>query len=115
MKFDPADRILLLAIPSEERLKWFASQVPDGALVAMGQTDESVFATRESCREVLNAMIHPGNPEEIPWGEASFHHVIVEASLCPAMALKEIWRVLLPDGSLWIIAGSETLRFQRKS
>ena len=114
MQCNSDDRILLLSIPNEERLRWFSSLVPGGALVAMGDED-AVFTMRDACRDLLNAMIHPGAVEPIPWGDASFHHVVVETTTCSPKALKEIWRVLLPDGSFWITAGSETLRFQRKS
>ena len=77
--------------------------------------EETVFGMRSACRDLANVMIHPGSREEIPWGEASFQHVLLENLTCSPRALKEIWRVLTPDGSLWIIDGSETLRFQRKN
>ena len=114
MKFESTDRMLLLEIPSAERLRSLSLLVPDGAVVAMGEED-AVMLMRQECRDVANVMIHPGGLEEIPWGTAQFHHVLLETSHCSPQGLKEIWRVLMPDGSLWLIAGSETLRFQRKS
>ena len=114
MTFEPTDRVLLLEIPSAERLRSLSDLVPHGAIVAMGD-EAAVMDTRQECRDLPNVMIHPGGLEEIPWGATQFHHVLLETSQCSPKALREIWRVLLPDGSLWIIAGSETLRFQRKS
>ena len=101
-------------IPSAERLQSLSLLVPDGAIVAMGAED-AVMDMRQECRDLPNVMIHPGNLEEIPWGATQFHHVLLATSQCSPKGLHEIWRVLLPEGSLWISAGSETLRFQRKS
>ncbi len=114
MTFAPTDRVLLLEIPGGERLRALSDLVPHGAIVAMGAEDE-VMGMRQECRDLPNVMIHPGGLEEIPWGPTQFHHVLLETSQCSPKALKEIWRVLLPEGSLWIISGSETLQFQRKS
>jgi ubiquinone/menaquinone biosynthesis C-methylase UbiE len=113
MKFEPTDRLLLLDIPTAKRLESLSDLVPQGAVVAMG-IEEEVLDMRQQCRHLPNVMIHPGTVEEIPWGTAQFHHVLLETNVCSPQALKEIWRVLVPDGLLSITIGAETLQFQRK-
>ena len=114
MKFEANDRVLLVDLADEKTVRSYASLVTDGALVILGE-DDAMYEVRAACRDVENAMFTHGTVEQIPWGEAQFHHLVLEKSTCTPNALKEIWRVLMPGGSLWIIYGAETLRFQRTS
>ena len=114
MQFDSGDRVLLVELADEKMVRWYASLVPDGALVVLGQGD-ALYEVRAACGDVENVMFTFGTVDEIPWGPASFHHLVLEMSTCSPKALKEIWRVLQPGGSLWLISGAETLRFQRTS
>ncbi len=114
MKFTASDRVLLAELADPEMVRWYASQVADGALVVLGQGD-ALYDVRAACRDLENVMFTLGTVDDIPWGEAHFHHLVLEKSTCSPKALKEIWRVLRPGGSLWLISGAETLRFQRTS
>ena len=114
MKFESNDRVLLLELADEKTVREYAAMVGDGALVILGEGD-ALYDVRAECRDVENAMFTQGTIDLIPWGVAQFHHAVLEKSTCTPNALKEIWRVLMPGGSLWLIYGAETLRFQRTS
>lgn len=90
---------------------WLSRRVAEltgeGRVVGMDISDEMVRIARRSSLDRDNVLFVTGEVSEIPWEPNFFTHAIsVESAYYwpnPAAGAKEIWRVLRPGGSAWIL------------
>jgi SAM-dependent methyltransferase len=84
-----------------------AKLVPEGRVVGMDLSDEMIRHARRASVDFENLMFVTGEVEEVPWEANFFSHAIsVESSYYwpnPAAGIREIFRVLKPGGSAWIL------------
>ncbi len=84
-----------------------AALVPEGRVVGMDISDEMIRVARRASLEHDNLLYVTGEAREIPWEANFFSHAIsVESAYYwpdPAAGLKEIFRVLRPDGQVWVL------------
>ncbi len=84
-----------------------AKLVPEGRVVGMDVSDEMIRRARRASVDSENLMFVTGEAAEIPWEPNFFAHAIsVESSYYwpdPAAGSREIFRVLRPGGSAWIL------------
>ena len=84
-----------------------AKMVPQGRVVGMDVSDEMIRRARSASVDFENLMFVTGEVAEIPWEPNFFSHVIsIESSYYwpdPAAGIREIFRVLRPGGSAWIL------------
>jgi SAM-dependent methyltransferase len=107
MGLTPADSVLDLGCGAGWLLRLLAEQVTEGRVVGLDVSDEMVRHARRNCAAYPQVMAAPGSVDEIPWEDAFFTKVIsVESAYywpSPAAGLREIFRVLRPGGSAWIL------------
>lgn len=84
-----------------------ASHVPQGRVTGMDLSDEMVERARQNSSAVHNAEFIVGSVDAIPRPTDSFDKVVsVESSYYwpdPAAGILEIFRVLRPGGSAWVL------------
>jgi len=84
-----------------------AKLVPEGRVVGMDISDEMIRQARRASVDYENLLFVAGQVEEIPWEPNFFSHAIsVESSYYwpdPAAGVRDIYRVLKPGGSAWIL------------
>ena len=80
---------------------------PEGRVVGMDLSDEMIRVARRTSAEQQNLLFVTGEVGEIPWEANFFHHGIsVESAYYwpePAAGMGEIFRVLRPGGTGWIL------------
>ena len=109
----PADRVLLLAVPTPEDLRLLSSQLETGVCVVMGP-EEDIRALRRSCSDLDNVMLifDPGDGT-IPWQDRFFTLASVQTADLPDLkrVLADDARILSPDTGRAFLA--DFLPFQR--
>jgi SAM-dependent methyltransferase len=84
-----------------------AKMAPEGRVVGMDLSDEMIRVARRTSAEQQNLLFVTGEVGEIPWEANFFHHGIsVESAYYwpePAAGMGEIFRVLRPGGTGWIL------------
>ncbi|MFZ0333943.1 MAG: class I SAM-dependent methyltransferase [Candidatus Acidiferrales bacterium] len=107
MQFAPGETILDVGSGGGWLVRELASRVPQGRAVGMDLSDEMVERARRASFSVRNAEFIVGSVDAIPRESNSFDKVIsVESSYYwpdPAAGIREIFRVLCPGGSAWIL------------
>ncbi len=107
MHIAPTDNILDVGCGAGWLSRILAERVPQGRVIGMDISDEMVRRARRDAAELDNLMLVVGSADEIPWDGQFFTRAIsVESAYYwpnPAAAMKEIFRVLREDGSLWIL------------
>ncbi len=107
MNLQPADRVLDVGSGSGWLVRRIAAQVPDGSVVGIDVSDAMVRRAQLANALVPNAQFLHGTAEQIPVPPDFFTKVIsVESSYYwhdVARGLGEIFRVLAPGGSAWIL------------
>lgn len=107
MQFSPAESILDVGCGGGWLVRELASRVPQGRAVGMDLSDEMLAHSRRNSASVHNTEFIVGSADAIPRPADSFDKVIsVESSYYwpdPAAGIREIFRVLRPGGSAWIL------------
>jgi len=107
MGLSPADSVLDVGCGAGWLLHLLAERVTEGRVVGMDVSDEMVRHARRNCADLPQVMAVTGSVDEIPWENAFFTKAIsVESAYYwpdPAAGLQEIFRVLRPGGSTWIL------------
>ena len=107
MRLTPADNVLDVGCGAGWLSRRLGKLVPQGRVVGMDIADEMVRHARRASGDFENLMFVTGEVDEIPWEPNFFSHAIsVESSYYwpdPAAGIREIFRVLKPGGSAWIL------------
>ena len=107
MSIQPRDRILEIGCGEGWASRELASLVPEGLVVGLDVSDEMLHKARAQSVDCENLLLVWGEAESIPWQEKFFSKAVcVEAFYyfeSPEKTLREIYRVLSPGGSLWVL------------
>ena len=107
MRLGSADNVLDVGCGAGWLSRRLAKFVPQGRVVGMDVSDEMIRHARRASADFENLMFVTGEVEEIPWEPNFFSHAIsVESSYYwpdPAAGIREMFRVLKPGGSAWIL------------
>ena len=107
MRLAASDNVLDVGCGSGWLSRRIGKTVSEGRLVGMDISDEMIRIARRNSADQHNLMFVVGEVAEIPWQSDFFSHVIsVESAYYwpnPAAGIKEIFRVLRPGGSAWIL------------
>ena len=103
----PHDEVLDVGCGGGWLVREIASRVPQGHVLGMDVSDEMISRARRSATNLRNVEFVVGGVDAIPRDANSFDEVIsVESSYYwpdPAAGIREIFRVLRPGGSAWIL------------
>jgi ubiquinone/menaquinone biosynthesis C-methylase UbiE len=107
MRLGATDTVLDVGCGSGWLTRRIAQMVPQGRVVGMDVSDQMIRVARRTSLEQDNVLYVTGEVGEIPW-EANFftQAISVESAYywpAPAAGVQEIFRVLRPGGSLWIL------------
>ncbi|MBI4459239.1 MAG: class I SAM-dependent methyltransferase [Acidobacteria bacterium] len=107
MEVRPQDRILEVGCGEGWLCRLLAPLVPEGVVVGTDVSDEMTHKARALSTSFENILLLWAGAEEIPWQEKYFSKAVcVEAFYYfenPEAVLREIFRVLEPGGSVWIV------------
>jgi ubiquinone/menaquinone biosynthesis C-methylase UbiE len=107
MRLVPTDNVLDVGCGAGGLSRRLAKLVPEGRVVGMDISDEMIRHARRASVDSENLLFVAGEVEEIPWEPNFFSHAIsVESSYYwpdPATGIRELFRVLRPGGSAWIL------------
>ena len=109
MELIPGDRVLDLGCGTGWATRLAAKAVEGGPGMAVGQdiSEEMISRARAASVEIENVLFATGAADEIPWREDYFHKVFsIESFYYYAdqeAVLRELLRVLVPGGSLFIL------------
>lgn len=107
MRLHTADNVLDVGCGAGWLSRRLAKLVPQGRIVGMDVSDEMIRHARRASVDFENLMFVTGEVQEIPWEPNFFTHAIsVESSYYwpdPAAGIREMFRVLKPGGSAWIL------------
>jgi arsenite methyltransferase len=107
MNLQGAEKILDLGCGSGWLSRLLASELTQGRVVGVDVSDEMIRRAQAASRTFTNLSFQVGGAERIPAEDNFFTKVIsVESAYYwpdPARGLQEIFRVLAPGGSAWIL------------
>ncbi|MHB8541606.1 MAG: class I SAM-dependent methyltransferase [Candidatus Acidiferrales bacterium] len=107
MKLEPSDTVLDVGCGGGWLVREIAARVPQGRVLGMDVADEMVNRARRGAASSRNVEFAVGSVDGILRQANSFDKVIsVESSYYwpdPAAGIREIFRVLRPGGSAWIL------------
>ncbi|HKM83887.1 MAG TPA: class I SAM-dependent methyltransferase [Candidatus Acidoferrum sp.] len=107
MRLEPTDNVLDVGCGAGWLSRRIARLVPEGRVVGMDISDEMIRTARRGSVEHDHVLYITGEAGKIPWGPNFFTHAIsVESAYYwpePAKGVKEIFRVLRPGGTAWIL------------
>jgi arsenite methyltransferase len=107
MDIQPLDRILEVGCGEGWAARLLARLMPEGLIVGLDLSNEMIHNARLKSVHLHNLMFIVGEAEEIPWQSDFFTKLLCVESFYyfekPETALKEIFRVLSPGGSVWIL------------
>lgn len=101
------DRILDIGCGEGWASRLLSSLVPEGLVVGLDVSDEMIRKARAASAAHENVLFVWANAESIPWQERFFSRALSVESFYyverPEIALREIFRVLSPGGSVWML------------
>lgn len=107
MRLAPTENVLDVGCGAGWLSGRLARLVPQGRVVGMDVSDEMIRRARRASVDFEHLMFVTGEVKEIPWEPNFFSHAIsVESSYYwpdPAAGIRELFRVLKPGGSAWIL------------
>ncbi|MBI1956714.1 MAG: methyltransferase domain-containing protein [Acidobacteria bacterium] len=107
MNVQPRDRILEVGCGEGWAARLLAPLVPEGLVVGLDVSDAMIRKARAQSAVLENILLLWADAEEIPWQEKFFTKVLCIETFYylehPEKALREIYRVLSPGGSVWIV------------
>ena len=107
MSFAEREKILDVGCGAGWFVARLAQAAPGGQVVGIDVADEMIRQARRKYVDLSNVIFVEGSAEEIPWDECFFNKVvsIESAYYWPDIdaAFGEIFRVLQPGGSVWIL------------
>lgn len=107
MRLAPHDNVLDVGCGSGWLSRRIGKMVPEGRVVGMDISDEMIRIARRNSVDQHNLLFVAGEVAEIPWEPNFFTHAIsVESAYYwpnPAAGVKEIFRVLRPGGTAWML------------
>jgi arsenite methyltransferase len=107
MRLQPSDVVLDLGCGTGWLSRQIAAQVPRGSLVGIDVSNEMIEQAKRASAQSPNLTFRIGTADQIPWESAFFTQAIsVESAYYwpdPASGLRELFRVLRPGGSAWIL------------
>jgi arsenite methyltransferase len=107
MRLVAKDNVLDVGCGSGWLSRRIGKLVPEGRVVGMDVSDEMIRVARRTSLDHDNILFITGEVGQIPWEPNFFTHAIsVESSYYwpnPAAGVKEIHRVLRPEGRAWIL------------
>jgi SAM-dependent methyltransferase len=107
MKLQAGEAILDVGCGTGWLCRLLAARVPRSRVVGMDLSDEMIRRARAASEGFSNVSFSTGRIEAIPWQSGFFTRAIsVESAYYwprPGEGLKEIFRVLAPGGSFWML------------
>jgi len=107
MSFASNDKILDVGCGAGWLCGLLVDKVPHGQVVGVDVADAMVRRARKAYADRINLMFITAGVDDIPWDENFFNKIVsVESAYYwpdPAAGLREIFRVLQPEGALWIL------------
>lgn len=105
--FEATDRVLDVGCGSGWLARRLAALVPEGSVAGIDVSDEMIRRAQRASSGVRNTQFFQGTVEQIPAAPDSFTKVLsVESAYYwqdPARSVGEIFRVLEPGGSAWLL------------
>ena len=107
IEFKPQDRVLDVGCGTGWLVRKIASLVPAGLATGVDVSDAMLRRAEALSAELPNVVFARGEADAIPWDSGFFTKILsVESAYYwpePARGLSEIFRVLSPGGSAWIL------------
>lgn len=107
MSFAPDGKILDVGCGAGWLAGLLVERVPQGQVVGIDVADEMVRRARKASADRVNMMFIMAGVDDIPWNDSFFNLAVsVESAYYwpdPAAGVREIFRVLQPQGTLWIL------------
>jgi SAM-dependent methyltransferase len=107
MKLEPTDRVLDVGCGTGWLPRLIGARVPEGLVVGIDVSDQMIERARRASGPFQNLTYLVGGVDRIPWDAGFFAKVIsVESAYYwpdPAQGIAEVFRVLAPGGSAWIL------------
>lgn len=107
MKLQAGEAILDVGCGTGWLCRLLAARVPRSRVVGIDLSDEMIRRARAASADFGNVSFAVGGIDSIPWESAFFTRAVsVESAYYwprPAEGLKEVFRVLAPSGSLWML------------
>jgi len=107
IEFKPHDKVLEVGCGTGWLIRRMATLVSAGLAAGVDVSDAMVRRAEALSAQLLNVVFARGGADAIPWDSGFFTKVLsVESAYYwpdPARGLSEIFRVLSPGGSAWIL------------
>jgi SAM-dependent methyltransferase len=107
MQVHARNRILEIGCGEGWAGRLLATIASEGLVVGLDVSDGMIRNARANSSAHENLLLVWGNAEQIPWQESYFTHALSVESFYyienPERALREVYRVLEPGGSVWIL------------
>jgi ubiquinone/menaquinone biosynthesis C-methylase UbiE len=107
MKLGENETVLDVGCGAGWLCRMLASELPEGKIVGLDVSDEMIERARAASAKLTHLSFLVGGVDQVPAEENSFTKVIsVESAYYwpdPAAGIREIFRVLAPGGSAWIL------------
>ena len=107
MNVERRDRILEVGCGEGWAARLLAAEAEEGLVIGLDLSRDAIHKARVNSTAFENILYLWAAAEEIPWQEKYFTLVLCVDSIPylenPEKALRELYRVLIPGGSVWIV------------